>query len=498
MKQVLLAGLFHESHSFTDDITGFEKFQVFRGQELLDKKGDGSQIDGFLSVAGRLNWHVVPTVSYQAMPSGLVDHAVFEAFWAEVLPVLADAIQSGLDGVFLSLHGAFVTTKEPDAEGELLRRIRALPGAKTLPVFCLLDLHANLTPAMGERADGLVSYRENPHIDAFDRAVHIAELLARCLDTGVKPKTCVRGAPILWPPTGIATSDSPMCHLEAAGRRMEQEEAGVLAVSVIAGYSFSDVRDAGVSFAILTEGALEDANSLLGKLVHLAWDLRHEGLPEEQEVDDVFRRILPVKEGPVLLVEPADNIGGSAPGDCTDILRALLRHDADRAGVIIADAEAVRALDDIEIGGRKTLSIGGKGSSLDLGPVTLEVVLISRSDGQFQLEDSNSHLAGAFGIYVDMGPSAVVRHGGITILLNSHKTPPFDLGQWRSQGIDPESFAIIAIKAAVAHRRGYDPIVKASYTVKTRGPCASDPKLLPYQHLRRPIFPLDPMDSLQD
>ena len=78
------------------------------------------------------------------------------------------------------------------------------------------------------------------------------------------------------------------------------------------------------------------------------------------------------------------------------------------------------------------------------------------------------------GVRIDMGRCAVVRHGGVTILLTSKKTPPFDLGQFRSQGIAPESLSVIGIKAAVAHRRAYDRITKASFTVATPGPCSSD------------------------
>jgi microcystin degradation protein MlrC len=96
-----------------------------------------------------------------------------------------------------------------------------------------------------------------------------------------------------------------------------------------------------------------------------------------------------------------------------------------------------------------------------------------------------------YGAHIDMGPCAVVRHAGVTILLTSRKTPPFDLGQWRSQGIDPERLSVIGVKAAVAHRRAYDPIAKASYTVDTPGPCASNLRLLPFQRIRRPVFPLD-------
>src|SRR5947209_20147565 len=91
----------------------------------------------------------------------------------------------------------------------------------------------------------------------------------------------------------------------------------------------------------------------------------------------------------------------------------------------------------------------------------------------------------------DMGPCAVVRHEGLTILLTSNKTPPFDLGQWRSQGIEPEELSVIAVKAAVAHRRVYDPIAAAHYTVETPGPCSSNLKSFAFRHVKRPVFPLD-------
>jgi len=85
----------------------------------------------------------------------------------------------------------------------------------------------------------------------------------------------------------------------------------------------------------------------------------------------------------------------------------------------------------------------------------------------------------------------VVRHRGLTILLTSLRLAPMDLGQWRSQGINPEDLTMIGIKAAVGHRRAYDKIAAASYTVSTSGSCTSDLNRLPYQRLRRPVFPLD-------
>lgn len=491
MTRVLLAGIFHETHSFTDDRTGLDGFLIHRGQDLLNRLGDGSQVDGFLTTATALGWEIVPAATYLAGASGMVDHAVFESFWSEIRPVLVAAIAQGLDGIFLSLHGAMVTTELDDPDGELLARIRAIPGAEKLPIFGVFDLHGTMTQAMGASSDGLVCYRECPHDDTYESAVRATQLLARCLSTGVRPRQHVLVTPIVWPPTGTGTRDGPMAALEAAARRIEREVPGVWAVNVVGGYSFADVHDAGLAFSIITEGSMAQAQAALTALADLAWKQRGGGIPQEHDLDQVLRDFRPDPKGPVLLVEPADNIGGGGPGDCTDVMRGLLKHGIAGAGVIICDAEAVQDLADVPVGGCKILDIGGKGSRLDLGPVRLEVELVSRSDGDFALEDIKSQMV-VLGRIIHMGPCAVVRHQGLTILLTSRRVAPMDLGQWRSQEIDPEKLTAIGIKAAVGHRRAYEPIASSSFTVATRGPCTSDLTRLPYKKIRRPVFPLDP------
>jgi len=341
----------------------------------------------------------------------------------------------------------------------------------------------------------MIFYKECPHTDAFDSAVLSTELLARCLKTGVRPKHLVLVTPIVWPPTGTGTKDGPMRALEDVARRIEREAPGVLAVNVVGGYAFSDVPNAGVAFSIITEGSVAEAQEALRELAGIAWEMRQGGIPPQHDLDQVVRDFKPGGKGPVLLVEPADNIGGGAPGDGTDVMRALLKYDVQGAGVALADPESVAALQRITIGQKMTLPIGGKGSPLDPGPVTLEVELISRSDGVFELEDHNSHLVGSLGKIINMGPSAVVKHKGLTILLTSKKLPPFDLGQWRSQGINPEELSMVGIKAAVGHRVAWEPIASASFTVSTSGPCTSDITRLPYKNLRRPVFPLDALDA---
>ena len=490
MTRILLAGIFHETHSFTDDRTGLDSFQIHRGQELLNRIGDGSQVDGFLTTATAQGWEIVPAATYLAGASGMVEHDVFETFWNEVKPVLVAALAEGLDGIFLSLHGAMVTTELDDPDGELLARIRAIPGAESLPIFGVFDLHGKMTKAMGELSDGLVCYRECPHDDTYESAVRATELLARCLASRIKPRQHVLVTPIVWPPTGTGTRDGPMRALEEAARRIERTVPGVWCVNVVGGYSFSDVPDAGLSFSIITEGSAAYAEAALAVLAEMAWEQRGGGIPKEHDLDVVLRDFRPNPKGPMLLVEPADNIGGGGPGDCTDVMRGLIKHDIAGAGVIICDAEAVAFLQGVAIDERATIHVGGKGSRLDLGPVTLDIELVSRSDGDFQLEDIKSQMV-VMGRTLHMGPCAVVRHRGLTILLTSRRMAPMDLGQWRSQGIDPEKLTVIGIKAAVGHRRAYEPIASASFTVATRGPCTSDLTRLPYKKIRRPVFPLD-------
>lgn len=492
-KRILLAGLYHETHTFVDEITPLADVRIRRGPEILARRGDASTIDAFFAVAEARKWRVVPTVDYNVTPSGTLDQAVFDQFWSELEAASREALRDGIDAVWLALHGAMVTTGMHDPEGVLLERLRALPELADVAIFGVFDLHATFTDAMARQADGLVAYRENPHTDAYEAAERSALLLARALDTGVRPRMVWRRLPIVWPPTGTGTADSPMRDLEAAARAIEAADAHVWAANIVAGFAFADTPETGVSVSLITDGTEADAHVHLQRLADIATAMREKGLPEEWPLEAAIDHALargPLR-GPVAFVEPADNIGGGAPGDCTSILRAFLARGLERAVAVINDPEAVAALAGVPLGARKTLPIGGKGSHLDPGPVVIEVELLSQSDGRFTLEDRNSHLASMIGLHADMGPCATVRAGGTMILLTSRKTPPFDLAQLRSQGIAPEQQAFIAVKAAVAHRRAYEPILAASYWVATPGSCASDLTRLPYRHISRPIFPLD-------
>lgn len=490
-RRVLVAGLFHETHSFLDGRTLLQDFEIRRGEELLGAAGDISPLAGVLEVAQEGRWELVPAVDMRAMPGPIVEDRAVEVFWSAIKSAAESGGSRQLDGILLVLHGAMVSESIDDVEGEILSRIRALPGCAGTPLCAVLDLHANVTPKMVREADAMVAYRENPHSDAKVAAMDGARLLARLMRTGESAVTIWEHPALMWPPTGTATAVEPMRTLQRLAREIEERNPEILAVNVFAGFAFSDLRETGVSFTATTVGNPQAARTELRQLDQAAWQNRELGNVIDPPLDDILPRLSKHEVGPVVLVEPSDNIGAGAPGSGTGLLRGLLEHSVENAAVIINDPEAVAVLSTKQKGEFLTLSIGGKGSPLYEGPMTLIVELLSTSDGRFDLEDARSHLASMIGAHIDMGPCAVVRHKDIRILLTSRKTPPFDLGQLRSQGIEPTTLFAIGVKAAVAHRKAYDPIAKATYSVDTPGPCSSNLKSFPYRKISRPIYPLD-------
>ena len=494
--RILLAGLYHESHSFLDQLTGWKEFNIRLGDEVFAKKGDASPTDGFLEVADAAGWQVIPTIDANAMASGTVEDAMFERFWTEFEARARPPLAAGVDAIFLVLHGAMVTESLEDPEGEFLERLRRLPGAEHVPIFGVLDLHGNISARMCALTNGLVAYHENPHTDARETAVRAARLLERCLREKKIPRMVWCRVPLILAPSATGSANEPMVSLNLLARKTEKTVKGVWAYNVIPGFSFADAAEVGLTLSAVVDADSGDAKHHLQAGAELAWSMRDRGTPTPPSVDSVVKNLPPPTGKPTLLVEPADNIGGGAPGDGTGILRALVAHDVPRSLVAINDPLTVGQLAGTAIGGHAKVAIGGRTWRLDSGPVELEVTLVSRGPGLFTLEDPNSHLASGSGIRYDMGPCAVVRHRGVTILLTSRKTPPFDLGQFSSQGIDVRTFDVIGVKAAVGHRQAYNPIAGASFDVDTPGPCTSNLHSLPYRRLHRPVYPLDTSGQL--
>lgn len=492
--RILLAGLFHETNTFSPGTMGLDQFATLRGDELLSTKGNGSPMGAFLEEAERYGWEVFPTIDMRATPGAMPSPEVIATFLEGLMQGLSAPEAEECSAIFLVLHGAMASPGIPDVEGEVLRQIRNHPNPRVaaLPIFGVLDLHGNISPEMAEHSNGLLVYRKNPHTDSAETAVRASALLERTLRKGLTLATRFVSTAILWPPPGTATAAEPMQTLEALARA--EEQGGVEEVNVFAGFAHADVPWTGVSFTIVYDTAKatsEQIDQLAEKLHTKAEELKTLGLVEEWEIDAAIADAAAKGRFPVCLVEPADNIGGGATGDGTSILRALLRHQLAGSGVVICDPESVEALQGAAPGSEHELEVGGKVSPLDPGPVKVRARLLRLSDGRYTLEDRHSHAASMSGVHMNMGPCAVIDAEGVIILLTSRRSAPMDLGQWRSQGVNPEELRFIGVKAAVAHRQAYDRITDVNYWVRTPGACASDIASLPYENVRRPVFPLN-------
>ena len=395
--------------------------------------------------------------------------------------------QSGIDGVFLMLHGAMVSESLPDVEGEVLRRIRSVEYLSDVPVCGVMSPRVNFTETMRRQSDGLVAHRDDP-TDTREAAILASTILDGLMETENRPATVWDHPPIMWPLSGTAPDQEPMLVLEERGREIEVELSEVLAVNVLAGFPYADVPEAGVSFSAVTNGDLELAHGSLRELNAIASSIRETGIPSLMPLEAAMARLEYEDEGPVLLVEPSDNVGAGAAGDATHVLRALVEHGVSGAGVVINDPETVATLGDANPGDIRILQIGGKSREIGSESLLLEVEVVSRSDGRFISETPSIFLTDG---YVDMGACVVVRHDDIFVLLTSHRTVPLDLAQWRSQGIEPEDLSVIGVKAATEHVPAYSSIATASYTLDLPGPCAENLGRLPFENVSRPIYPLD-------
>ena len=178
-KNIFLAGIFHETHTFLDQKTILDDFTIYIGGEIIDKNlGNGSPTDGFLEYAKKKDWNVIPSIQMAARPSGIVESNVTTYFKSNLFKYLEEGFSS-LDGIYLILHGAMVSEDHDDFEGDLLFEINNFLNKKNvdIPIVAVLDLHANVSKKMTDFSTGLFAYRKNPHSDARDTAIKASNLL---------------------------------------------------------------------------------------------------------------------------------------------------------------------------------------------------------------------------------------------------------------------------------------------------------------------------------
>ena len=489
--RIALGGIAHETHSFANrptELDDFRSLALFSGSEVLgNMQGTSSAAGGMIDGATSRGWQILPTVYAGALPSGIVTADAFDFILDKLTRGLRTALP--VDGVLLALHGAMVADGHLDAESSILEQVRSVTGPD-VPVIVTLDMHGNISPRTVELADVLIAFDENPHIDPYDRGLEAAAILAQQLAGSIRPTVGYAHPPLLLAPQATGTADLPLSAVHARAQAMESE-AGVVCVSVLGGFAYSDTPDAGTSIIVTTDDDRPRAQRYAEELAEILMANRDAALPTFWPPRQAVRRALAMEGGPIILVDSADNIGGGTPGDGTDALRAMLDEQVQEGAVVIADAEAVACCWEAGEGATITPAVGGKVDKWHGEPVQVTGTVHALSTGEFECELRNNHFASFFGHTIRMGRTAWLRVGGINLVLTERKTPPFDLAQLRSVGVIPEQQKLIAVKSAVAYRAAYMPIAAGVVEMDTAGLCSANLSRFPYRHMRRPILPLD-------
>ena len=488
-KRVLAARIMHETNTFSrvkTDMAAFRRRDFHLDNEIPGAyRGTRSAFGGTFEAADRYGWTLVHPLSASANPSGLVTAEAFEAL-AELL-LRAAAAQGPIDGALLHLHGAMVTERHEDGEGELLARLRKVIGP-TVPVVVTLDLHANVSQAMAEHASALIAFRTYPHTDMYERALQGADLLERAMAGKIKPKTVLARRPTIFGLNHGRTQSGPMAELL---RRADQHERNgdALVVSVCAGFTRADIHDVGPTVTVTGDGDDPRLQAIAERFMDYAWETRNETTIKLLSIPAVIAIARDHQPGdkPLVISDFTDNPGGGGYGDATALLAALIEAKLpDVAFHAICDPAAVQA--GLKAGlGAATLTLGGKTDpTLGGGPLSLSGEITHIANGKFI---AYGPMGG--GVARDYGPSLVFRVGGVDIVVITNNGQANDLGQLTSLGIDPTRYRTVTVKSMHHFRAAFEPIARRVVEVDTGALCSEIYSQELFRKVRRPIHPLD-------
>jgi microcystin degradation protein MlrC len=486
--RAVIAMMEHETNTFSPVPTPLSRFgspDVAMAEEVYRRfKGTGTGIGGFLDVADGEGMDIVTPIAGNAAPSGHVDaHA-----YATLCDAICDAVVAGCDVCFLDLHGAMVAETTDDGEGTLLRRIRKL--APDLPIAVCFDLHANITQAIVDNCSVLVGYKTYPHIDMYEAGAHAGGIMVRALRGEVTPVMAWGQRPILAQTLRMGHDDHPMGPMIRMAR--DEEASGLLAASVFGGFPLADFHDAGLSVVTVSDGDAAVAKAVCERLLCEAWRQKDEWIFHSEPLSDTITRAKQISEGPVILLDHADNSASGGTQDTMAVLKEVIDQELEDVAVFgICDPEAVLAMEAAGVGSEITIDLGGKMAMpeirLDGAPLRLSGKVRAVSDGNFVITVPMGR-----GTTESMGKTAVLDTGNVQIVVCSSNTEPFDLGCFRSVGIEPTAKRYLILKSRIHYRAGFHAIARHEIPCNGVGVTSSDNSLFIFKNVRRPIYPLDP------
>ena len=485
MPKIAVAGFLHETNTFAPQPTRWSDFTqvgdrpgLCVGATILETfRSMNTGIGGAIECLTQRGCTVEPLCWASATPAGHVEEEAFERYVALLLELLEDA--GPVDGLYLDLHGAMVVQGFEDGEGELLARIRARVGSE-LPIVASLDLHANTTPTMFALADALVGYRTYPHLDMRQTGARAGAVLLEMIAKGTKPAKAFRQAPFLIPLTWQCTDIEPNLGIYALLSALERE--GLLSATFCAGFPLADIFHGGpslLSYAWSAALAARAADQLLEAVASSEAAFAGRVFNVDQGVDTAMALAREAAR-PVLLADTQDNPGVGGTSDTTGLLRALIEHGAQRALVaVIHDGTAARAAHTAGMGATIHLALGGRSGPDGVGPIKADFEVCGLGDGNFTC---TGPMWG--GTRQSLGPMALLRTGGVDIVVSSVKVQAGDQAIVRHVGAEPTSYGIVALKSSVHFRADFGPLAECVLVVESPGYAVNDPAALAFRKLR--------------
>ena len=470
--RVLLAQFMHETNTFSKLPTTLDDYRrrfLVEGEAIVPKfKGTKNEMGGYIDSAAKYGWEPVYAVAANATPSGTLTKET----WETIRDVILDTAKKAgkLDGICLSLHGAMVSETEDDAEGALLEALRAIVGPD-VPIAATLDLHANATIKMATNANALVSFRTYPHVDGYERSIQAAALVQEAME-GKKNPRCLLVQPAMLEGAdhGRTTQPGQMRDLLAKADKFETEP-GINVVSIQVGFTWSDIPYTGPSIAVSHESGAETRAKAMAR----------------ELIDDIWRRRGEMVSGYQPMADGTDNPGGGGYNDTTPVLQALLDAGIENVAYgTIFDPKAVQQAMKAGVGATIDVELGGHTDESMGKPVQARAIVKMLSDGTFKNDGPMNA-----GVETQMGPTAVLRIGGIDVVTISSRVQTIDLQVFLSQGIDPTTKSVVVVKSVQHFRAAYGPIAREVIVVDSGGICSPDISRLKFKKLRRPIWPLD-------
>jgi microcystin degradation protein MlrC len=487
--RIAIGGFLHETHSFAPRPTTYDDFvhpggfpPLMHGDGLFEALRPTSVPSaGAIAVAEAAGATLVPLAWSFANPAGPVQDEAFERIAALLCAELSMALDAGaLDGVYLDLHGAALVESFPDAEGELLRRVRAIVGPD-LPLTISLDPHANLTARMVASTDAAVPFRTYPHIDMKAAGAQAMRLLLQRIERG-KPWARAFRQLEFWIALGsqctlMAPMSEVMAERTALAERMDAAE-----LAFCFGFPYADFPDCGPALAAFADTQAKADAAADAFAAHVAAresDFVQDTLPAAEAVAEA-KRLAAGAQRPIVLADTQDNPGGGGHGDTTELLAQLVRQRATGAlFCLINDPDSAAACHAAGEGALVSLSLGGKSDGL---PFACDAKVLKLNDGKFTL----TGLMGA-GNPGNLGPCALIDIDGVRVVVVSQKMQALDQEIIRHLGVEPSTCPILALKSSVHFRADFAPIAEQIIVAIAPGPVVADPAILNFRHVRAEV-----------